>query len=144
MSNLFIVNSRKKRKGHTMPKTAEQMNAERRAAKARQQAAAKARGVNREKDQEFSLQEAQKENRKRENAAARRTAVKTAFVEEKFAELIKRGSIKIAKQPTENRDFWISFCFELIKKVRESEHKDKITYTRDWKETGVLVMGFVR
>lgn len=122
-------------------KTAEQMNSERRAAKAKQQAAAKARSMNKEKNKQFDLQEAHKAIRKRQGWLAHVERNRKEEIEEQFNKIFSAGSIKI--EQWDNRNDWISFCFEIIQKIR-SQNACKIEYNKDWKETRIFIAGKVR
>lgn len=122
-----------------MPKTAEQMNNERRAAKARQQAAKKARTVNKFNQIEFSLSDAQKEIASRQRFIAIREENERREVTEAFDSICK-GAVRIEKFL--NRDSWISFCFKIIKLIRQSNLE--IQYNRDWKEAGYFAAGLVK
>lgn len=125
-------------------KTAEQMNQERRAAKQRQQAAAKAKSVHAAKNQEFDLNKAAQDAVKRQRFKKMKTENHEREIREAFDTIKARGSFRSIRGEHQKRDAWISWCFEVIQVIRNSPESNSITYNREWKETGIFVAGKIR
>ena len=123
--------------------TAEQMNAARRAAKARQQAVAKAKAAGKGTNTgEFSLSEAVKEQRL--HHARKEFAEKRAKEngDKLLAEVIRLRVLKLDKPEgddwTQSVKFWKFNCFDVIAAAKRSDQR--FTWNRDWLETGRLLI----
>lgn len=126
-----------------MVKTAEQMNQERRAAKQRQQAAAKARKVNSVRFQEFDLQAAVSDSRKKQQTEAAKSRQRQNEIQDAYDKIRQHGSIQIEMNRWK-RDVWIAWCFDLIKIIRSRSHEVKIDYNSNWKEVRIFSAEIVR
>lgn len=128
-------------------KTAEQQNTERRAAKARQQAAAKARALNKDKNQRFEMADAVHDQAKRRRFEQMKQMNRQQEIQETFDTILARGALRFAMDKMWKREEWMQYAYGVVKLIQAANEKQdspRINYNRSWKEDGVLVAGVER
>jgi hypothetical protein len=114
-------------------------NAVRRAAKARQQALAKAKAAGKGTAPEpFSLAEATKEARRRENGLAWAIKRRTELADRLMATLTAAGAVTAEYDGETYKSRWIEDLLQFVRAVKTDK---QYAYNSDWKETGRLVVG---
>lgn len=127
-------------------KTAEQMNAERRAAKARQNAVAKAKAQSKGTNNgQFDLQAALKAQRSRQRFIEQREQERqdnlNRFADSRVRQLQQAGAVRCSVSEFDKRSEFIEYVYAIVAYVRSNP---KYTYNRDWKETGEFVAAVKR
>ena len=135
-----------------MGKTAEEMNKERRAAKARQKAVAKARTANRknqETPERMSLSDIVRENKIRERKERLKQQAQAdiqRLADEAFAKLLRLGSFMSYRQHfgsnVEQDAMWDQITREVIRKAKA--HSKQFSWLGNWQVTGVFTIAIVK
>lgn len=124
-----------------MPKSAEQMNQERRAAKAKQRAASNARRVAGAQNAGFSMQDAQKDRRNFEYFRQQLAANLKQSAQSACEQIARDGAMKIevGDLPSGSIKSWQEYCFAIITHIRDNQLP--FVYNRDWKEAKEFLVG---
>lgn len=121
-----------------MPKSAEQMNQERRLVKARQQANAKAKAVHKSDNAGFDAREAMKEQRRFQN----RRRLAEANGKRLLEQVRRQGSMLLSADATseEATRIWLRNCRDLIAAAK-ADPNIRYFWNKDWEEKGYLAIG---
>lgn len=116
-------------------KTAEQMNIERRAAKARQQANVKAKTVTKSEHKVFNMVDTLKNIKL--NARKKQQAIQNAIDNGNFLLKMAIANVCVLTYSPYD-DTWERNCYDVLTAAKR--HPSRFEWNRDWKETGKLMI----
>ncbi len=121
-----------------MGKTSEQMDQERRVAKAKQRAASNAKKTSGQINQQFCLSDAAKDKAKRAYATAQSAAEMERKGKDTVHTLYTVGAVRIDQLDFSRFTDWQVLCVKVIDAIRGDK---AFSYNADWRQTKLFLAG---